>query len=210
MGGPQCLLCFPSLFSPCAPRSGQTSATPKATTEVLCVGWVGAMQFLCPCPGLRSPDRPGPIVARHSRGKEARPEDAALPISPAQGRGALPDSQWPTDQCSWLFQAQALRTYWVFEGGHVAGGRVQRGHARVLGTNASSRAQRARVRTLTHRHTGRSSSSWSAQLGKEKVPDHPKSLATGSRHNSECLRELGVGRVPGSSRAGPCQSCSEG
>lgn len=72
MGGPRCLLCFLSLFSPwsCAPRSGKMSARPKAAAEVLCVGWVGAMQFPCPCPGLRSPDRPGPILAA-LRGKEA-------------------------------------------------------------------------------------------------------------------------------------------
>lgn len=70
MGGPRCLLCFLSLFSPwsCAPRSGKMSARPKAAAEVLCVGWVGATQF--PCPELRSPDRPGPILARRSGGRK--------------------------------------------------------------------------------------------------------------------------------------------
>lgn len=161
------------------------------------------MQFLCPCPGLRSPDRPGPIVAWRSGGKEARPEDAALPISPAQGRGALPDPQWPTDQCSWLFQAQALRTYWVCEGGHMAGGRVQRGHSRVLGTNASSRAQRARVGTLAHHHTGCSSSSWSEPSWERRKFQTIQSLAAGSRHNSECLRDLGWAGSRGVAGPGP-------
>lgn len=125
------------------------------------------------------------------------------PYLPSPGPRALPDPQWPTDQCSWLFQAQALRAYWVFEGGHVAGGRVRRGHSRLLGTNASSRAQRARVRTLAHHHTGRSSSSWSQPSWERRKFQAIQRVSPQAPDTTpRALRELGW--------AGSRQSCSEG